>query len=303
MATPQVQKLHTLLGHQDCIYTLEPADTNSIFFSAAGDGMVVSWNLTDPTDGELIAKVPNSIYALHHHPLSGFLIAGQNYEGIHILDWKNKKEIASLKISEEPIFDIKSSGHHLFIASGGGSLRKVLLTDLTFAGSVQASQKSARCMAIHQERGEIAVGYSDDFIRVFDLDTLREKFSWRAHENSVFTVKYSPDGKYLLSGSRDARLKAWQVSNKYALAAEVAAHLFAINHMDFSPDGKHFVTCSMDKSLKVWNFEELKLIKVIDRGRHAGHGTSINKVLWTSYQNQLVSASDDRSLAVWNIIF
>jgi WD40 repeat protein len=303
MSTPQVQKLHTLLGHQDCIYTLEASDKNSVFFSAGGDGMVVSWDLTEPTDGELIAKVPNSIYALHHHTHSGLLIAGQNYEGIHVLDWKNKKEVASLKISDESIFDIKSSGHHLFIVSGGGFLRKIGLTDMTIKSAVQATQKSARCIAIHEARGEVAVGYSDNHIRVFDMDTLTLKYSWKAHENSVFTLRYSPDGKYLMSGSRDARLKGWHVANNYVLAGEVVAHLFAINHMDFSPDGKHFVTCSMDKSLKVWNFEELKLIKVIDRGRHAGHGTSINKVLWTSYQDQLVSASDDRSVAVWNIIF
>jgi WD40 repeat protein len=59
----------------------------------------------------------------------------------------------------------------------------------------------------------------------------------------------------------------------------------------------------MDKSIKVWDSEKLKLLKVIDRARHAGHGTSVNKVLWTSYQNQLLSASDDRTISVWNINF
>jgi WD40 repeat protein len=81
------------------------------------------------------------------------------------------------------------------------------------------------------------------------------------------------------------------------------AHLYAINHLDFSPNGKHFVTCSMDKSIKVWDAEKLKLLKVIDRARHAGHGTSVNKVLWTKYQDQLLSASDDRTISVWNLIF
>ena len=30
-----------------------------------------------------------------------------------------------------------------------------------------------------------------------------------------------------------------------------------------------------------------KLLKVIDKSRHAGHGTSVNKLLWTDYQDQL----------------
>jgi WD40 repeat protein len=59
----------------------------------------------------------------------------------------------------------------------------------------------------------------------------------------------------------------------------------------------------MDKSIKVWNSNEFKLLKVIDKARHAGHGTSVNKLVWTSFNNQLVSASDDRTLSIWQIIF
>jgi WD40 repeat protein len=119
----------------------------------------------------------------------------------------------------------------------------------------------------------------------------------------VFTLRYTPDQDFLISGSRDARLKAWDARAGYVKAAEVVAHLYAINHLDFSPDGKHFVTCSMDKSIKVWDSGSLSLLKVIDRSRHAGHGTSVNRLLWTTFHDQLVSASDDRTLSVWNIIF
>jgi WD40 repeat protein len=59
----------------------------------------------------------------------------------------------------------------------------------------------------------------------------------------------------------------------------------------------------MDKSIKVWDAEALRLLKVIDRSRHAGHGTSVNKVLWSNYRDQLLSASDDRTISVWNINF
>jgi WD40 repeat protein len=129
------------------------------------------------------------------------------------------------------------------------------------------------------------------------------KYAWPAHANSVFTLQYTPDKKFLFSGSRDARLKMWDASKDYEQAAEVVAHMYAINHIAFSRDSKHFVTCSMDKSIKVWDAEALRLLKVIDRSRHAGHGTSVNKVLWTSYHDQLLSASDDRTISVWNINF
>jgi WD40 repeat protein len=59
----------------------------------------------------------------------------------------------------------------------------------------------------------------------------------------------------------------------------------------------------MDKTVKVWNTETQQLLKVIDRSRHAGHGTSVNKVLWSTHENQVISASDDRTISVWSIIF
>ena len=303
MSKVQVTKLHSLTGHRDCVYTLQRAADSNRFFSASGDGSVVMWDLKNPENGELIAKLPNSVYALHLHLESQLLIAGHNYDGIHLLDSKNKMEVGSLQLSKAAIFDIQSAGNKLFISSGDGILTIVDVRQLTIINKVQFASKSARTIAINLEKGEVAVGYSDNFIRVFDLDDLRLKYEWQAHSNSVFTLRYTPDFNFLLSGSRDARLKSWDVSAGYIQAAEVVAHLYAINHLDFSPDNKHFVTCSMDKSIKVWDADGLRLLKVIDRARHAGHGTSVNKLLWTDFNDQLLSASDDRTISVWDINF
>jgi len=59
-----VEKTATLSGHKDCVYALCPSQYSNIFFSAGGDGLVVSWNLEEPENGVLVAQVPNSIYAL-----------------------------------------------------------------------------------------------------------------------------------------------------------------------------------------------------------------------------------------------
>jgi WD40 repeat protein len=303
MFNVQINKLRTITGHNDCIYTLTGGPHPNQFFSGSGDGMIVSWDLNFPDDGRLLAKLPNSVYALHLHHLSGLLVAGQNFEGIHLLDPETKKETGSLQLTKAALFDIQSHGQHLWIGSGDGTVLKVDLTTLTIVAKKQLTDKSARTIAIHRDRGEVAVGFSDNFIRVFDLDTMDVKHEWKSHENSVFTVRFTPDGNHLLTGSRDARLKAWDVNHGYKQAAEVVAHLFAINHVEFSPDGKHFVTCSLDKTIKVWDARELRLLKVIDRARHDGHRTSVNKLLWTHHHDQLLSASDDRTIAVWHIIF
>jgi WD40 repeat protein len=303
MSSIEVQKLQTLTGHRDGVYTVVAGEKPSHFFSGAGDGMVVLWDLASSQEGARIAQLPNSVYSLLYVPHMGVLVAGHNYDGIHLLDWKERKELSSLKTTTAAIFDLQVLGDDLFIASGDGALTVVNLNGLTIRSSQVFSQKSARTIAISQLSGEVAVGYSDNFIRVFDLDGYGLKKEWQAHTNSVFTLRYSPDGRFLFSGSRDARLKAWDQASDYRLASEIVAHMYAINSLSFSPDGKHFVTCSLDKSIKLWDADQLKLLKVIDKARHAGHGTSVNKLLWTAYDGQVVSASDDRTISVWKFIF
>jgi len=91
MSGISVSKSSVFSGHRDCVYVLAKGITSNIVFSGAGDGMIVKWDLTHPDQGELIAKLDNSIYALHYHALSNVLIVGHNYDGIHYLDWENKK--------------------------------------------------------------------------------------------------------------------------------------------------------------------------------------------------------------------
>lgn len=302
MLTIQVNKVHAFTGHSDCVYTVAGSGSESTFFTGGGDGMVVNWNLAKPAEGELLARLPNSVYALHHHPSSGLLVVGHNYDGIHLLNWQQKNEEGSLNLTKAAIFDIASVDDNLLIATGDGEVIVVDIKTLQLKARLSASRKSARVLAINKKQGDIAVGYSDNFIRIFSMDKFQLKMEFPAHQKSVFALTYTPDSNFLISGSRDARLKVWDVASGYQQTEEIVAHMFAINHIAISPTGKHFATASMDKSIKIWDTQELKLLKVVDKARHAGHATSVNKLLWMAPE-RLVSASDDRSLSLWDIRF
>jgi WD40 repeat protein len=297
-----VNKLYDFKGHRESVYALASRKDGNNFFSAAGDGLVAGWDLNHPDQGSQVAKVPNSVYALHYMADKNLLAVGHNQDGLHLIDVADKKEVASARLTTNSIFAIQSFGKFLVVSDGDGILSIVDRNDLSVVKKIKASGKSARCLAINSKANEIAVGCSDHYIRIFSLSDFALKKEWLAHGNSVFTVQYTLDNDFLISGSRDARLKKWEVTSDYQLNIEVPAHLYAINDMALSPDGKHFITCSMDKTIKVWNTGSMKLLKVLDKVRHGGHSTSVNKVLWLSH-NRLVSASDDRNISIWNIHF
>ncbi len=296
----QVEKTNTFTGHKDCIYAMTPIANSTKFISAGSDGLVVEWDVEKPNEGKMIAKVDNTVYALCHLPETNQLLIGQNFEGIHLIDLEKKQESKSIKLTEQAIFDIQFHNGIIYVASGKGTVFLLDLETFSIKKKLQLSGEHARTIALNPNWKEFAVGYSDNSIRIFDMGDYTMKYELNQHTNSVFTLAYSTDYNLLLSGSRDAHLRIWSVSNNYELQESIVAHMYTINHIAFRADGKYFATCSKDKSIKIWHSEKSKLLKVIDKTRHAGHGTSVNKLFWQG-KNTLVSASDDTSISVWNL--
>ncbi len=300
-ATLQIDRLDTFGGHRDSVFTLAAAATDGHFYSAGADGQVAGWNLARPDLGTLVAQLPASVYALCHDPRSGLLWVGQNYEGIQFIDPIGRVAVGSLQLTSGAIFSIQIYQDTAFVALADGVVVVIDVPSRSIRKHLKASGKSARCVAINPVEREVAVGYSDHQVRVFDWQTLALKHTLGGATNSVFTLAYSPDFRHLLAGGRDAHLRSWAVEETYRPDADVAAHLFTINQLAFSPDGQWLATVSMDKTIKIWEADTLRLRKVIDRARHGGHSTSINSVLWLS-GTLFATASDDRTVVVWSVV-
>ncbi|WP_373496336.1 WD40 repeat domain-containing protein [Aquiflexum sp.] len=296
----QVNKLHTLSGHNDCVYALVEAPDPQYFFTGSGDGMVVLWDLENPENGKLMAKVNHSVYALEVDKMRNLLIVGHNFEGIHVIDLESSNELWSINLTNQSIFDIKVVGNDMFVATGDGLIIVLDIEKRAIKKHLKISGKSVRILAINPENHTLAAGLSDHSVKIFDLITYEPIQILKSHTNSVFALAFDPNSKILISAGRDAHLKIWD-TNTYTLKESIVAHMYAINYLAFREDGRYFVTCSMDKSIKVWDAESYKLLKVIDKARYAGHGTSINKVIWSSYKQDIISISDDRKISIWNL--
>lgn len=297
----KVSKLDTFAGHRDAVYTLVPSGDPERFFSAGADGLVVEWDLGKPDLGNLVARIGGSVYAMALDKTSGNLWIGQNYEGVQLIRPDRKLQTGSVKVTGAAIFDIRIFEQKVYLAFGDGVIGVMEAGDMAVRKHVKLSDKSVRSLDISRDGKHLAAGLSDASVRILDRETMTPLHSFTDHTSSVFTVVYSPDGHFLLSAGRDARFKVWDIRNNYAMVEDVPGHMYAINHIAFSPEGDMFATCSMDKSIKLWDASSFRLLKVIDRSRHAGHGTSVNKLLWSSHQNLLISASDDRMISVWDI--
>ncbi|MCB9039753.1 MAG: WD40 repeat domain-containing protein [Lewinellaceae bacterium] len=297
-----VRKQAQLTGHNTSVFALGRGPGADGFFSGAGDGWIVRWGLKEPEVGRLAARVDTQIFSLLYLPEWDRVIAGDMNGGLHWIQLGEPEKTRNIAHHQKGVFDILRIGPYVYTAGGQGLLTRWDAASGRSLESIQLSNQSLRCLAYCPERGELAAGASDHAIYFLGAETLelRHRLA-KAHDNSVFTLHYTPGGAHLLSGGRDAMLKAWALGNTPELLSAQAAHWYTINSIAFHPEGRWFATGSRDRSIKLWNPQTFELLKVLDASRDGGHVNSVNRLFWHPYHNSLISASDDRTMIVWEV--
>ena len=306
-------RIHERKGHNGAIYQLAGPLGGGDFLSVAGDGWLVHWPKTDPELGRLLAKVEEGqLFSVKQLADRNAFVAGALDGGLHWLFPKSPEKNLHLQHHRKGIFALERVGDALFCAGGDGILSRWSIATGRVTESLPLASAALRSLVYDAQRQLLFVGASDWCIYAVEPATMAVPFHWRAHENSVFSLALSPDGKHLLSGGRDAHLKKWllpapgevkgelQSSRAVSLQQSLPAHTFTINDLAFSPNGQLLATASRDKLVKLWDANSLQLLKVAEIVRDRGHVNSVNALLWVDDQT-LLSAGDDRRILEWKV--
>ena len=289
-------------GHKDAVYALAEG-REGYFFSAGADGWVVEWQLNNPEQGRLLARMPGAVYTLLFLPLQNLLLVAVKDDGFHGLDVTEGKEIFALPASGKSWFRMQLLSDGSVLAAGSdGNLARFFPQ----SGQIQFlkfGQSNLRSMAVLSSGSQVFLGSSDAGLQLLKEDFSKSEMLLSGHEKTLFGLAVFPDGNGLISAGRDARLNLHRpdVSGNWQLQASIPAHLFAIHDVVMHPENRLLASASMDKTIKIWDADTLTLLRVLDRSRHQGHQHSVNQLCWLAKPDLLLSCSDDRTILAWDI--
>jgi len=97
----------------------------------------------------------------------------------------------------------------------------------------------------------VAVGHTDGLVTIWDFSkqcVIKEIYE---HNEEVRSLAFSPDGKYLLSGSFDSKIKIYDINNNFKNIGELE-HGDKVVSCKWHPEIPLIVSTSADRTARVW---------------------------------------------------
>ncbi len=156
----------------------------------------------------------------------------------------------------------------LFTSTAGGQMVKIYLDDLQYT---TAGREAADAGAGTQTR--ILPG----------------------HAGSVLGLAFSPDGRVLVSGSRDKTMKLWN-AHTGALQRTLTDHTADVYAVDFSAGGELLASCGADKTIRIWDTKAWEVKTVLQ-----GHTDIVRAAAFSPDAKVIASVSVDQTVRLWDV--
>ncbi|GMS84922.1 hypothetical protein PENTCL1PPCAC_7097 [Pristionchus entomophagus] len=158
-----------------------------------------------------------------------------------------------------------------------------------------AHHKGDICCMAAQRSGIVVTGSRDKTMKLNNIDTGEVYMDWRGHDMEVTKVAYKfRNGKhFIISGSRDEKVKIWGFGHENALST-ISGHSKTVSGLTVNDDG-HIFSGSRDTTIRKWDSETGKQMAMNHRSRNL-----ITHMVFNAPTKTIAQSSEDKSIKLWD---
>ena len=136
-----------------------------------------------------------------------------------------------------------------------------------------------------------------------DVDSIKLLMTLGGHGDDVNSVAISPDGRYIVSGSRDRTVRIWDINSGDLLRTLGGHEWGGVNSVAISPDSRYIVSGGgrvlidpfTDSAVQIWDINSGDLLMTLE-----GHEESVRSVA-ISPDGRYIVSGDGKTVRIWDI--
>lgn len=294
------------------------------------------------SNGEQVAdlvKHQAAVFSVDFSRDGKYLAAGSQDLSISVWDAATRNALPAMEGHKKIVFSVSYSPDGRYVASGGGDSRtgevKLWPAEKAFEPIMEFKGHEAQVSSVifSPDSKTVFSGSFDQTIRAWDVETGKELFKMQGLSDPVYSLQYSPDGRYLgvvnsnkifvrmaysgkplvrinapdvntnVSFSRDGRLLAagfadgsirvWETVGG-KLRKKLAGSTDAVLSVALSPNGETVYVAVADQTVRAWSVAEGK-----ETGKFPGAGL-VYGIALSADGKTLAGASKDKNVYVWD---
>lgn len=272
---------------------------------------------------EYPTKHKGAVITLALSPDSSTLISGSEDNALKLWDLSTNQCIATFNDHTGDILYVRwfTSGNTFASVSKDGTIKlrdkqsgKItrIYNGFTFKAHNKKSGKITdvatpfnfvhqNAIAWHPKVPVLAIGGTDGYLTLIDLNTDERISCTHAHLDTVTAVSWSLDGTMLATGSWSEPLMIWNVSKMDTLTrySQWSTDAELISSLRFSPNGNRLASVS-GNSISIWDISTKTTPKLHKTLTHHNH--PVSSLDWHPNGVQIASASIDKQITITNTI-